>query len=399
MNQYKVSVILIYQNNGNTVRNCVESILGQPFPNIEVICVNNGSNDNSEEIIKEFSQKDNRVKLIKLAKVTGIKAAQAAGLGVASGKFTAFINADEKFDIDLVKEIYYTPSTSIDIKTNRLYRRVFLENDEEIIDIINKALEDKVKNSGYKEEFDKKLDEFQKYTADNIKNSTYELTCRFNQLEKTFYEKDYQYQQAIENSSKPYFENLDKNTKQIYEDIQNVYNYINSEINKKGCEVNKLYDEINKNYHYTEDLISSRVNDAVTVLNGSKDDIYNKIENLEKEITLRYVNLKRLMDMQLDEVDSRLKGISAGGDINSASQAETEKYITSNLDNVYSVLNKTSSEFYEELSKIYKEINEKLIKQKEDEQFLFDKKLSEMKIELQNEFDKKLESIKKEING
>ncbi len=406
MEQYKVSVILIYKNNEKTINDCLESVLTQPFPNIEIICVNNGSKDSSEDTVKSAAMVDSRIKLMKLPAENDLETARKAGLGIASGKFVVFLSAENKFDTDIVKELYYKPVTDYKLEENHLYRRIFLENDEEILDIINKLISEKMEEAALIEaEKSKKsellFDNFQRITADNIKNSTYELTCRFNRLEKTFYEKDCEYKSAIENASKPMLEHLEKNTKQIYEDIAKAYDYINSEINKKGCEINKLYDEITKNYHYTEDLISQRYNDGLKISDDGRAALYDKINEIEKELVTRYVNLKRLLDLQIDEVDSRIKGLSpaGAGGINGYEAEDIKKNVSANLDNVYSVLNKTSGAFYEDLSNMYREMNEKLNKQREESLYLADKKLSEIKSELQKEFDKKLEQLRKEINN
>lgn len=404
MKQYKVSVILVYENDEQTIRDSIDSVLAQPFPNVEVICVNNGSNDGSEKILLNLTQKEDRIKLLKLPERKDISAAKAVGLGIASGKFVAFLKGSEKFSVDIINEIYYKPAIKLETQDNKLYKRSYLENDGEIAEIAEQVFEKiSQQNAVVIDEQVNKInsafDEFQKITADNIKNSSYDLTCRFNQLEKVFYEKDYEYKNKIENSAKPYFENLEKNTKQIYEDIAKAYDYINSEINQKGCEINKLYEEITKNYHYTEGLIESKCNDVAACFD--KSDIIARLEELEKEIVTRYVNLKRLLDMQADETEAKLRVIDKNADYREIDfeAAEVEKNVSENIDNIYQTLNKTSAMFYEELSSFYKEINFKLRKQQEDEKYNFDLKVVEIKNELQKEFDEKLNQLREEINN
>lgn len=404
MKQYKVSVVLVYENDEKTIRDSIDSVLLQPFPNVEVICVNNGSDDNSEKILQNLAEKEDRIKLLKLPERKDIAVAKSMGLGIASGKFIAFLNGSEKFSVDIVNEIYYKPQIQLETKNNKLYKRSYLENDGEIADIAEQIFE-KVsqQNSVVIEEQVNKInssfDEFQKITADNIKNSSYELSCRFNQLEKVFYEKDYEYKNKIENSAKPYLEILEKNTKQIYEDIAKTYDYINSEINQKGCEINNLYEEITKNYHYTEGLIEAKCNDVAACFD--KSDIISRLDELEKEIVTRYVNLKRLLDMQADETEAKLKVIGVNGDYREIGfeAAEVEKNVSSNIDNIYQALNKTSAMFYEELSSFYKEINAKLHKQQEDEKYNFDMQIYAIKQELQKEFDEKINQLREEINN
>ena len=66
-----------------------------------------------------------------------------------------------------------------------------------------------------------------------------------------------------------------------------------------------------------------------------------------------------------------------------------------NMDKVYARLNESSTMFYKELSKIYKDLNENLRQKSEDDRYLLDQKVNE----LRNEFDKKLQTLKNEIIG
>ena len=160
-----------------------------------------------------------------------------------------------------------------DIKNNNLYRRSFLENDTEISSIIEKELAIKLEDSAkkIKEQKQEIRDEFNKFYQNNvqtIKNNSYEVVCRFNQLEKLFYEKDYEYQSKIDNFIQGAWENINAPTKQIYEDISKVYDYISSEINLKGGEINRVYEEITKNYHYTEEIVNRKANELSELTNG-----------------------------------------------------------------------------------------------------------------------------------
>ncbi|MBE6449510.1 MAG: glycosyltransferase [Alphaproteobacteria bacterium] len=60
----EISVVIPVYNTGKFLAECLDSVLSQTFQNLEVICVNDGSTDNSEEILAQYSQKDNRIKVI-----------------------------------------------------------------------------------------------------------------------------------------------------------------------------------------------------------------------------------------------------------------------------------------------------------------------------------------------
>ena len=60
----KVSVIIPVYNVEKYLRECLDSVVNQTLKDIEIICVNDGSTDNSLEILKEYAQKDNRIIVI-----------------------------------------------------------------------------------------------------------------------------------------------------------------------------------------------------------------------------------------------------------------------------------------------------------------------------------------------
>lgn len=400
MKSPKVSLILIYDKQDN-LKECLNSLIMQSFKDIEIICINNASKDEAENIIKEVALNEERIKLICLPMSGDNISVKKIALGVASGDFVCFVNSSEIYDTDFVRELYLKSieENLINTKENHFYRRSFLENDEEIAQIINDKVNQEIQK--YKSVIDNQNDsiknEFNKFYQNNvetIKNNSYEILCRFNQLEKVFYDKDYQNQiknNELLNEVSSKSEDL---TKQIYDDIAKVYDYINSEINKKGMEINRVYDEISKNYQYTEKLVFDKNNETSSIINNGKDDIWNKISELEKEIIVRYVNLKRLLDIQIDEVDSKLKALN-NGSLSEYKVIDIEKTVTESIDKMYEHMNNISSIFYEELTKIYKEMNEKLCQKSEENKYFLEQKITE----LRNEFDEKLKNLKKEITG
>ena len=400
MKSPKVSLILIYDKQDN-LKECLNSLIMQSFKDIEIICINNASKDEAENIVKELSLNEERIKLICMPMPEDNISAKKIALGVAGGDFVCFVNSSEIYDTDFVRELYLKSieENLINTKENHFYRRSFLENDEEIAQIINDKVNQEIQK--YKSVIDNQNDsiknEFNKFYQNNvetIKNNSYEILCRFNQLEKVFYDRDYQNQ--IKNNeliNEVSSKNQDL-TKQIYDDITKVYDYINSEINKKGMEINRVYDEISKNYQYTEKLVFDKNNETSSIINNGKDDIWNKMSELEKEIIVRYVNLKRLLDIQIDEVDSKLKALN-NGSLSEYKVIDIEKTVTESIDKMYEHMNNISSIFYEELTKIYKEMNEKLCQKSEENKYFLEQKITE----LRNEFDEKLKNLKKEITG
>ncbi len=101
----KVSVIIPIYNVEKYLRECLDSVVNQTLKDIEIICVNDGSTDNSLEILKEYKQKDKRIKLIS-QKNYGAGVARNTGLNIANGEYLAFIDGDDFYENDFCRQMY-----------------------------------------------------------------------------------------------------------------------------------------------------------------------------------------------------------------------------------------------------------------------------------------------------
>jgi glycosyltransferase involved in cell wall biosynthesis len=94
-----VSVIVPAYNAGSYIRQTLESILNQTYRNLEVIVMNDGSKDNSEEIILQLQQQDPRVRY-KYKPNSGVSDTRNQGLALARGSYIAFLDADDLWKPD-----------------------------------------------------------------------------------------------------------------------------------------------------------------------------------------------------------------------------------------------------------------------------------------------------------
>jgi len=101
----KISVIVPVYNVEQYLGKCLDSILNQTFSNIEIICVNDGSTDNSRKILEEYKKKDSRIKIVD-KKNGGLSSARNAGMKVAKGEFYSFIDSDDWVDITMLEKLY-----------------------------------------------------------------------------------------------------------------------------------------------------------------------------------------------------------------------------------------------------------------------------------------------------
>jgi glycosyltransferase involved in cell wall biosynthesis len=84
---------------------CLDSILGQTLHNIEVICVNDGSSDNSLSILEQYQKKDARVRVIS-QKNGGLSHARNVGLDAAQGEYISFVDSDDYIDETMLEKLY-----------------------------------------------------------------------------------------------------------------------------------------------------------------------------------------------------------------------------------------------------------------------------------------------------
>lgn len=119
----KVSVIVPVYNVEVYLRRCLDSLLGQTLKEIEIICVNDGSPDNSLDILSEYHAKYNeKIKVID-KKNSGVWKARYDGIKMAKGRYIMFVDPDDYVTDDYVEKLYRsTISSNSDISVCGFYR-------------------------------------------------------------------------------------------------------------------------------------------------------------------------------------------------------------------------------------------------------------------------------------
>lgn len=93
----KVSIIIPIYNAERYLERCIESVISQSYKNIEIILVNDGSVDSSNEICEYYKYKDRRIILLN-QKNQGVSVARNNALAICSGEFITFVDADDYVD-------------------------------------------------------------------------------------------------------------------------------------------------------------------------------------------------------------------------------------------------------------------------------------------------------------
>ena len=102
----KISVLIPVYNAERFLSNCLESVISQTLSEIEIICVDDASKDNSRQILEKYARKDERIKLILHEKNLGILAARKRGVKIASGSYIMFLDSDDELFLDACSIAY-----------------------------------------------------------------------------------------------------------------------------------------------------------------------------------------------------------------------------------------------------------------------------------------------------
>lgn len=102
----KISVVCPVYNAEKCIRETLDSLLSQTFRDFEVLCVDDGSRDSTPSIVKEYAQKDSRVRFFQ--KPNGKTAARCVSFAIpfCRGKYFFFVSHDDFFDPDLLEKMY-----------------------------------------------------------------------------------------------------------------------------------------------------------------------------------------------------------------------------------------------------------------------------------------------------
>ncbi len=103
MESIKVSVVMPVYNAGKYIEEALRDLTEQTYENFEVICVNDGSTDESKSIIERFVKQDKRVKIVSQSNKGG-GSARNQGYDLSCGKYILFLDADDRYEKDLIEK-------------------------------------------------------------------------------------------------------------------------------------------------------------------------------------------------------------------------------------------------------------------------------------------------------
>lgn len=99
-----ISIIIPVYQARKVINRCVESVIGQTYVNLEIILIDDGSTDGSNNLCHIFERMDSRIKYIRQANA-GVSAARNAGINMARGSWIGFVDADDWIESDMFEKL------------------------------------------------------------------------------------------------------------------------------------------------------------------------------------------------------------------------------------------------------------------------------------------------------
>ncbi len=105
-NRPVISVVVPVYNTSKYLPQCLGSLISQTFKNIEVICINDASTDDSGDVLKKCAVVDKRIRIIDGEKNKGLSFVRNRGINEAKGKYICFLDSDDSFDVSFLEDLY-----------------------------------------------------------------------------------------------------------------------------------------------------------------------------------------------------------------------------------------------------------------------------------------------------
>lgn len=112
----KFSVIIPVYNSSKYLKECLDSVISQTYKDMEIICINDGSADNSLSVLKEYEEKDNRIKVYSQEN-KGVGSARNYGMELAKGEYITFLDSDDKLSSNALKSVnkFFENNEALDV--------------------------------------------------------------------------------------------------------------------------------------------------------------------------------------------------------------------------------------------------------------------------------------------
>ncbi|MCC7554091.1 MAG: glycosyltransferase [Methanobacteriaceae archaeon] len=302
MSDNYISTIVYTHNNEKNIQRTLNSILKQKLQQIEVICINDNSNDDSIAILKEYASEYNNIKLINNKKYLGKNASYNNAIKIAKGEYISFIEGGDWISKDALEKFYYIAKQN-DLDIVMCKTTLFDENNNNETNSLYYAL--------------RYFDDFHKLIFNH--KDTKDFTCKiattpFNKIYKKQFllRNNIYFPENLDFSNEVFFYNTYLNAKKISLIKENLYYYDKTKIhdnfkNEDIIEISQLILEIFRktdNLTFYDMLIYNRLIHLILQKFSfepykNKKHFYNRIKN--------YFNLDEFNKINTDLIDENLQ--------------------------------------------------------------------------------------------
>lgn len=105
MKNHLITVIVPVYNAEKEISRCLDSILKQTFFDFDILIINDGSTDGSQQIVDEYIKKNNQIRMVTIEN-SGVAYARQVGLLQATGKYLIFVDSDDYLSPDMINNLY-----------------------------------------------------------------------------------------------------------------------------------------------------------------------------------------------------------------------------------------------------------------------------------------------------
>ena len=136
----KVSIIIPIYNVEQYLKKCLDSIINQTLKDLEIICINDCSPDNSLSILEEYAAKDSRIKIINLEQNGGQGKARNLGIDLATGEYVCFVDPDDYMSLNMYEDLYKQACELDSEIVISEYKRIYPDGRMEDAQLLKKAV-------------------------------------------------------------------------------------------------------------------------------------------------------------------------------------------------------------------------------------------------------------------
>ena len=101
-----ISVLIPAYNSGPYIGRCLESVINQTVSDIEIVIVDDGSSDNTAEVLREYAERDSRIKVIRHPENSGVFWARKTSIEASSGDYLMFVDSDDVLKAQACERLY-----------------------------------------------------------------------------------------------------------------------------------------------------------------------------------------------------------------------------------------------------------------------------------------------------